>query len=186
MDKQFRNDATLSKFDHHGTLKWHRQFGSLKGDKASAITVSEANSKIYVGGQIGGALLSSLNKQLPGQFSFTQGSAYVKTTRDCSAIVARGDALRLDDTGVALRVDCDAQAVNSSHIKLNAAYTGASGSNKNVSEHISSYRGGGTDAFLAEFSSSGDLIWMKGFGSIETDAVYGIDRDLQGNVYVTG
>ncbi|MGO9108577.1 MAG: SBBP repeat-containing protein, partial [Thermoguttaceae bacterium] len=44
----------------------------------------------------------------------------------------------------------------------------------------------GTDAFAAELSSSGSLIWNSFLGGSGTDIGYGIAVDGSGNVYVTG
>jgi hypothetical protein len=45
---------------------------------------------------------------------------------------------------------------------------------------------GGSDVFIAKFSSSGALLWSKRFGATSTDTGYGIGVDTSGNVLVIG
>lgn len=45
----------------------------------------------------------------------------------------------------------------------------------------------GFDFFVAKYTSSGNLVWVNGFGSSSSvDACYGLDLDAIGNVYITG
>ncbi|HXH19163.1 MAG TPA: SBBP repeat-containing protein [Chitinophagales bacterium] len=49
------------------------------------------------------------------------------------------------------------------------------------------YQGNGIfDIFLAKYSGSGDLLWLKYAGSAQNDAGYGIAIDTSGYIYVTG
>ncbi len=43
-----------------------------------------------------------------------------------------------------------------------------------------------TDAFVAQYSSIGDLNWVRQFGTPEIDEAYAVAIDPQGNVYVAG
>ncbi len=43
-----------------------------------------------------------------------------------------------------------------------------------------------TDSFVAKYSSSGQLIWARSWGSTEGDTVSGLTVDVSGNVYVSG
>jgi hypothetical protein len=45
---------------------------------------------------------------------------------------------------------------------------------------------GGTDIFVAAFSSNGTLLWQKSFGGSGNDEVRGIDLDAGGGLYLTG
>jgi uncharacterized protein (AIM24 family) len=45
---------------------------------------------------------------------------------------------------------------------------------------------GGTDAFVAQFSSDGDLVWIKTFGGAGNDTALGLAPDGSGGVYVAG
>jgi Beta-propeller repeat len=45
---------------------------------------------------------------------------------------------------------------------------------------------GGIDAFLAEYDTSGNLLWRKQFGSSGDDLAWGVAVDSAGNAYVAG
>ena len=49
-----------------------------------------------------------------------------------------------------------------------------------------SYKGGGTDAFVAKVSSAGSLLWATYLGGSGDDYGYGIAVDPSGNAFVTG
>lgn len=49
----------------------------------------------------------------------------------------------------------------------------------------SSYAGGG-DAFLAKFSSAGDLVWGTYYGGSDVDYTTGMCVDVSGHIYITG
>src|SRR5262249_26201036 len=48
------------------------------------------------------------------------------------------------------------------------------------------YSAGGSDVFIAKYSSSGAHLWSKSLGSTSTDTGYGIGVDSSGNVFVIG
>jgi hypothetical protein len=43
-----------------------------------------------------------------------------------------------------------------------------------------------TDIFLAKYSATGDLVWVKSFGGEGNELVTDIDVDATGNIYITG
>jgi len=49
-----------------------------------------------------------------------------------------------------------------------------------------SYGGGSSDAFLAKFSNSGNLIWGTYFGGSQIDGGIGIATDASGNIFLAG
>lgn len=45
---------------------------------------------------------------------------------------------------------------------------------------------GDRDGYLAKYSSSGTLVWVKTFGGTDNDSLDGVALDATGNIYVTG
>jgi hypothetical protein len=45
---------------------------------------------------------------------------------------------------------------------------------------------GGTDGFLAKFSSDGSLLWTTQLGSNQNDSPYSVTHDALGNIYIAG
>ncbi|MBS1688189.1 MAG: SBBP repeat-containing protein [Bacteroidetes bacterium] len=71
----------------------------------------------------------------------------------------------------------------------NIYLTGGTNSAANIAtigSHSAILGGGGGDAFLAKFSSSGGLLWATYIGGNGFDAGEGVACDASGNVYVTG
>ena len=45
---------------------------------------------------------------------------------------------------------------------------------------------GATDIFIAKFSSNGNLVWAKSFGSVSLDYAFDIDCEPEGSFFITG
>jgi len=71
----------------------------------------------------------------------------------------------------------------------NICITGLTSSTVNISTtgaYQNTFGGGVDDAFVAKFSSSGNMQWATYYGGSYEDAGYGITCDTNGNIYVTG
>ncbi len=60
------------------------------------------------------------------------------------------------------------------------------GGNIYVTGHTTGFGAVSEDAFLLKFSSSGDLVWQRIWGSTVDDEVFGIAVDSSANIYLTG
>lgn len=100
-----------------------------------------------------------------GNFSWVQGiqGATVK-----SAVVGRGPTN------------------GSSAVTVAGSFTGTINLNEGgaTGYYLVSY--GGTDAFLANYSSNGTYVWANGMGGTQDDAANSIDADAYGSVYIGG
>ncbi|MFI5135222.1 MAG: SBBP repeat-containing protein, partial [Chitinophagales bacterium] len=73
--------------------------------------------------------------------------------------------------------------------KSNVLITGATKSATYISTsgaYQTSYRGGGGDAYLSEFSSSGQMKWSTYFGGYQNEITYAIAVDSHDDIYIVG
>src|SRR6185369_9407504 len=83
-----------------------------------------------------------------------------------------------DDEGTAIVAD----PYNNIYI---AGYASSTSGVATSGAHQTSH-GGGYDAFIARFTSSGTPVWATYYGDSYDDFAFGISPDNKGNVYVTG
>ncbi len=74
----------------------------------------------------------------------------------------------------------------SGNLYVVGGYTGTINVNPGGTSATNLTSAGGTDGFIAKYTSSGSLVWASSLGSTGADGVYGIALDGSGNVYVTG
>jgi hypothetical protein len=147
-DYHHRYDAFVRKYDADGTERWTRQFGSSGVDQVLAIAADEA----------GVTLVGSTDGRLPKQQA--AGGVDVLVAR----FGARGRELWVRQLGT--RADDRATAVvDSSNGPVIAGSTeGALGER----------RGGRSDAFLAQLDPSGEVSWVRQFGTPFADEALGL------------
>ena len=69
-------------------------------------------------------------------------------------------------------------AVDGSGNLLAAGFTGSS--------MTGSYIGGFSDCFVAKYSSNGQQLWLRQFGTTDEDSAYAVAADSAGSAYITG
>lgn len=80
-----------------------------------------------------------------------------------------------EDVGRALVTDSNGNIYVTGHFKNIATF-----------ESLTLTSNGGSDIFIAKYSSNGDLVWIKSAGGVGNDSGKGICIDSNGNVYITG
>jgi len=156
-------DGFIRKYDASGNELWTRQFGTGSSDDANAVAAD--SSGIYVTGRTGGDLASPPN---PGG-SF---DAFLRKY-DSSGNVVWTRQFGTSNPDAAYAV-----AVNASGVYVGGE---ASGSFPGQSK-----MGGfsGNDAFAAKFDLAGNQQWVREFGSLGEDAVYGIAASTSGIYFI--
>jgi hypothetical protein len=154
-----RYDAFVRRYDPSGAVRWTRQFGSSGVDEILAVAADGAG--VTVVGSTGG--------RLPDQ----------EAAGGLDVLVARfgpsGRQLWVRQVGT--RADDRATAVvrvgDSTFI---AGSTGGA---------LQERRGGRSDAFVAQIGPSGDLVWVRQFGSADADEALALDVHA-GVLYAAG
>lgn len=169
-------DAFLAKFDASGTRIWGSYYGGTGQDWADAVT-TDLSGNVYITGRTMSPLaIASATAYQP---------VYAGST---DAFLAK-----FSSTGTVLwgtyYGDAGGDYANSIATDLagNVYIAGFTGSTTGLSTPgaYQAVNGGGTDAFLAQFSGTGTRLWATYFGGTATDQAFSLTTDQTG-VYMAG
>ena len=177
MGDSINGAAFLSKFSSSGKLLWCTYLGS--NDISTGLAIDKAGNIFIAGGTN-----SSHGIATSGAYQTYGDSA------DGDGFLAKfnpsGSVLWATYYGGAHGgAECLGIVADSSG---DVYITGLINSNSGIAS-IGAYQtrnGGGGDAFLAKFNTSGNLLWGTYFGGTEVEYGYGIAIDKAENVYITG
>jgi hypothetical protein len=146
-------DVFIAKYDASGNSIWIKQFGTQTYDSGSGITV-DTSGNIYITGvnSYGDIFVASYDTSGNQQWMNQIDTTYVN----------RSSGIALDANG------------NSYITGYTAGDLAGTGNNGNF------------DAFIAKHDVSGNLLWIRQFGSTERDEAKSIALDSNGNSYITG
>lgn len=175
-------DAFLVKFNSSGVRQWGTYYGGTGVDYGYSCS-SDASGNIYMGGH------TSINS---GTVIATAGShqgAHGGGTWDAFLVKFDANGIRqwgtyYGGTGNEWVYSCSIDASGDVYITgYSSTNTGTviatSGSHQNT-------HGGGTDAFLVKFNSSGVRQWGTYYGGSSSDVGFSCTTDASGNVYMAG
>ena len=155
------SDAYLARYDSAGNQLWIRQFGTSESDRANALAPDGAGGVIVAGyttGSLGGP---------------NAGSSDVFLARYDSA----GNQLWITQFGTSRDEHAYALAPDGAGGVMVAGDTSGSLGGPNA---------GSFDAYLARYDSAGNRLWIRQFGTSETEFVYALAPDGARGVIVTG
>ncbi len=160
-------DAVLMKFDAEGAQQWIRQFGGPGLDTATSVAV-DAEGNCFVAGRTYSSIFQNV---IPGQTGSTGADAYlIKYSADGEQLWG----VRLGKEGMerfrALAVDGEGNCYA-------VGYTASGMDGQNQGEE---------DAMVAKFTSLGELLWVRQFGTPDTDWAVAAAVDQDGNIYIGG
>ncbi|MEI8041733.1 MAG: SBBP repeat-containing protein, partial [Verrucomicrobiota bacterium] len=156
------SDIFISKYNQAGTRQWSVLFGSTAVDEGFGIACDRFNN-VYVTGYVqesveGNPWLGTGDNILAKYNSEGQ--------RQWLKQWGTGNA----DTGHA--VTCD---------PVGSVYVGGYSNGE-----LYGPKNGGRDIFLAKYGGDGTFLWGAQMGTLETDQVWGMTTDTNGNVYLAG
>ena len=164
------SDVVVAKFDANGNHVWSQRFGSTLSEAGNTVAV-DASGNVIVGGQFqgtvsfgGGALVASSTDMFLAKYN---SAGLHQWSVDFGGTGS--------DIGLAAAVD----------VSGNVFYTGYFSDTVNFGggNRVSV---GGTDIFLAKYSSAGAHQWSHAFGSALNDEGKGVAVDSDLNVTMTG
>ena len=153
-------DGFLARYRPDGTRVWIRQFGTANYDYGFKVGVDTVGNT-YLAGRLEGGTTTAGSTDIQ-VFKFTpNGTQIWRRQFGSSGSESVGD-IAVDSSGNAY-VGGDA----------GAALQGNTSS-------------GGQDAFLARYSPDGTQVWVRQFGTTDTDSIYGVAMSSGGAPYVSG
>jgi hypothetical protein len=166
------SDTLLAKFNSSGGLIWAKSFGSASGDSdAKAVTVDSSNNILVTGSfgdsiNFGGATLSSSGGNDIYLVKFSPNGALLWSKRFGGFS---------DDSGMSISTDVVGNifigATIGGSIDFGGGITGG---------------GGGVDAALVKFESSGAFLWSRSISGASGDSIATVTCTSSGNVVVAG
>ncbi len=174
-DKQLTSagffDIYIAKYSPAGKVLWVFQAGGSEGDEAYGLTI-DSNNSLYVTGYFSGKATFG-DKQLT---SLGNRDFFIaKLNPDGKLLWVQPGGGSEDEFGKAITTDN----------KGNIFVTGIFHTTSTFSKKIISSKGK-EDVFLANYSTDGNLKWIKSIGGGGRDEATAIEADANGNSYLTG
>ena len=173
------SDAYIAKFNKAGILQWSTFFGGTDSENGYGI-VSGNNGKIYITGSTysnSGIATSGTYQTVYGGGS---GDAFVtqfETNGSRSWTTYYGGAGNEIAYNIAIDINGDVYITGRTYSPSNIATIGA---------YQTSIASNYSDAFLAKFDATGNIIWGTYFGGTANETGYGINCDDSSNIYLVG
>jgi hypothetical protein len=168
-------DIFIAKYDSAGNALWARGAGGSYYDHGYGITADRLG-QVYVTGHY------QHNANF-GNFNLTNRGAIDIFVAKLSA---QGNFLWVDQAGSGAADEGHALVWDESRSRLYVTgYAGGGSSFGNPPMYLSG-GGGSSDFFVAAYSGTGSLQWVKGGGSTDRDEGWAIGLDAQGNIYAAG
>jgi|694.fasta_scaffold08122_15 Ca2+-binding RTX toxin-like protein len=156
-------DAFITKYDASGNKVWAKQFGSSTNDYATAIYTDIAGNSYITGytfGVVSGTKTAGVSDVFVAKYD------------------ANGNQIWIDQFGSSSSDNANGVTIDSSGNVYVVGYT--------ASTLPGNTKLGINDAFITKYNASGDIVWIKQFGSSVSDIAYGVSTDTSGSIYVVG
>ncbi len=176
-------DIFISKLDASGNFVWAKSIGGSLQDNGLAIAI-DAIGNLYITGDFQGTVdfdpsVSVNNLTAIGQdifvskFNASGNLLWAKSTEGSNWGLCQGNGITVDAFGNVFTI---------------GDFMGTVDFDPSVSVYNLTYSGlnGYTDIFISKLDASGNFLWAKSIGGINTDQGNGIAVDASGNVYATG
>jgi Ca2+-binding RTX toxin-like protein len=158
-------DAYIAKYDTNGTQTWIKQFGTNQYDEAIGVSL-DSNDNIYVLGLTAGAFAGNTNVSgfdvFVSKYNSSGTQAWVKQLGSSGNNYVGINGISTDSTG---------------NVFITGYTDGTFSGNTSL---------GSLDGFVAKYSSTGTLAWVRQFGTTSEDYSIASKTDSAGNTYVTG
>jgi hypothetical protein len=174
-------DFFIVKYDSNGNVIWAKRYGASNQDESYNIC-GDSYGNIYVTGcfrsdtlYIGSFML--INQSEPGLLDFF----IMKIDTLGNVIWAKSAGGKNSEGGTGLCVDI------SNNVYVSGNFISDSVTFGNYTLHNLSYPPCGCfDIFITKYDSNGNVIWAKSAGGSESDYLWNITSDPNGNVYIDG
>ncbi len=171
-------DAFLAKFSNSGGILWATYFGSSNDDDAFGVA-TDVSGNVYISGDTRSTSAISTSSSYQTTYGGGGKDGYLAKFNSSGAIQWATYYGGSNDDGI-IGVATDGTGnVYISGYTISTSAIASSGA-------FQSTYGGGQDAFLVKFNSSGARQWATYYGGAGYDEGNGVVTDGAGNVYITG
>jgi hypothetical protein len=176
------NDIYILKLDDSGNFVWAKGIGSNDNDYGYSIKVDAMNN-IYVSGSYGNTVDFDPG---PGVYNLSTflyfGDAFILKLN------ALGDFVWVKSIGGTAGLDIAySMALDTiGNIYTTGHYRGVVDFDAGPGTYNLSSTSGGEDVFIAKLDSTGNFVWAKSFGNIDSEFSSGIAVDAGGNAFIAG
>lgn len=165
----------VAKIDSNGSVIW-AYTASGDGNSMARGIDTDLNGNIVVTGSFDGLSLTFGTTTLTNFYQFATDIFLVKYNSAGEVLWAQSFGGNTYDSGTGVAID------NSGNINLIGSFLSNS-----ISFGVTSLTNfGGYDYFIVQFSSDGNLIWIRNAPGDGNDFAHDIDTDSEGNIFVSG
>jgi hypothetical protein len=172
------DDIFISKLDASGNFVWAKQMGETSFDIGISITL-DASGNVYSTGYFFGTVDFDPGA---GSFNLTASShdIYIsKLDAVGNFLWAKQMGGNSIDFGLSIVVDASGNIYTSGHFRDTADFDPGAGTANLTSA-------GDQDIFVSKLDASGNFVWVKQLGGIDSDGAQSMAVDVSGNVFTAG
>lgn len=174
------NDTFVSKLDSSGNFVWAKTFGGLGNESGNSLAIDPSGNVI-----LGGSFSTTVD------FDPGVGTSNLISVGNNDAFVLKLDSLgnyvwakpfggtANADSVVDLTVDGSGNIFSTGNYESTVDFDPGVGTTNLTAV-------GGRDTYVWKLDSSGNFVWVKGFGGATTDTGYSVALDVSGNVWSVG
>jgi hypothetical protein len=154
-------DVFIAKYDDAGNAQWMRQLGSSGADQWSSVSTDDLGN-VYLGGGTTGNVAGSNAGNWDTFITKYDAAGNLQWSR------------QLGTSGRDHSVSVAADGLG------NVFHAGS------TEGSLAALNAGNSDAFVANYSADGDLLWTRQLGTSGNDSLTGLSADGLGNIYLSG
>jgi hypothetical protein len=174
------SDVFVVKLNSNGQFIWGKRMGGPSNDEGWAIA-SDKNNDLYITGYF----------RSTADFDPGSGTANLTATNRDVFLVKLSSSGNYqwafktggvsNDYGTSVCTDTSNNVIIGGYFRSNSDFDPSSGT-----YNLSSYVSGLYDAYIAKYSSAGTFIWAKNYGGYQSDFIYDLELDDQGDIVAIG
>ena len=177
-------DCFIAKYSSAGAVLWAARIESVGNDVGNAIA-TDSSGNVFVTGSYGNPpTLYNSSGVSNASLGWSSGvDCFIAKYSSAGAVLwaARMSGIG-GDIGYGVATDSSGNVfVTGTYGSTLTVYNSSGVSNASLA-----FSGGGSDCFLAKYSSAGAVLWAARIASSSNDVGYGVATDPSGNVFVTG